>query len=93
VRPPYDRVASTFAIGASSGMKIVAGIPASLAAHATAWPWFPALAATTPACRSVSPSVAIVLNAPRILNDPVRCRFSALRKTWRPLSRENVSVG
>ena len=53
VAPPYERVASTFAIGASCGMKIVAGIPASRAAHATAWPWLPALAATTPARRSV----------------------------------------
>ena len=44
---------STFAIGVSAGMKIVAAIPASRAAHATAWPWFPALAATTPALRSV----------------------------------------
>ena len=42
-------------------MKIVAEIPASRAAHATAWPWLPALAATTPAARSASPSVAIVL--------------------------------
>ena len=30
-------------------MKIVAEMPASRAAHATAWPWLPALAATTPA--------------------------------------------
>ena len=35
-------------------MKIVAGMPASRAAHATAWPWLPALAATTPAARSAS---------------------------------------
>ena len=74
-------------------MKIVAVIPASRAAQATAWPWLPALAATTPALRSSSPSVAIVLYAPRILNEPVRWRFSALRKTWRPLRREKVSLG
>ena len=74
-------------------MKIVAGMPASRAAQATACPWLPALAATTPAARSASPSVAIVLYAPRILKEPVRWRFSALRKTWRPVSRENVSVG
>ena len=29
-------------------MKIVACMPSSRAAQATAWPWFPALAATTP---------------------------------------------
>ena len=44
-------VASTLAIGASSGMKTVAVIPSSRAARATACPWLPALAATTPAAR------------------------------------------
>src|SRR6187551_3319005 len=72
-------------------MKTVAAIPAWRAAHATAWPWLPALAATTPASRSAGESVAIVLTAPRILKAPVRCRFSALSCTDRPASRENVS--
>ncbi len=85
------RQASTFAIGASSGTKIFARIPAWRAAQATAWPWLPALAATTPAARSSSDSVAILLTAPRTLNAPVRCRFSALSETSRPTSRENVS--
>src|SRR5437764_137302 len=31
-------------------------MPSSRAAHATAWPWLPALAAITPAARSTSPS-------------------------------------
>jgi hypothetical protein len=48
-------------MGASCGMKILEAIPASRAAHATACPWLPALAATTPARRSSSPSVAIGL--------------------------------
>ncbi len=91
--PPYDVVASTFAIGASSGMKIVARVPASRAAHATACPWFPALAATTPASRSSGDSEEIVLYAPRILKEPVRWRFSAFRRTERPASREKVSDG
>src|SRR5438067_1456415 len=72
-------------------MKIVAGIPASRAAQATAWPWFPALAATTPAARSASESVFILLTAPRTLNAPVRWRFSALSQISRPARRENVS--
>ena len=33
-------------------MNTVAVIPSSRAAHATAWPWLPALAAITPAARS-----------------------------------------
>ncbi len=72
-------------------MKIVALIPSSRAAQATAWPWLPALAATTPAARSSSPSVDSLLTAPRILNEPVRCRFSALSHTVRAQRRENVS--
>src|SRR5690349_23772022 len=65
--------------------------PTSRAAHATAWPWFPALAATTPAARSSAVSVEIRLYAPRILNEPVRWRFSALSCTSRPASCESVS--
>src|SRR5919199_1652521 len=72
-------------------MKIVARAPCSRAAHATACPWFPALAATTPAARSESESVAILLTAPRILNAPVRCRFSAFSQTGRPATRPSVS--
>src|SRR5437763_11176867 len=72
-------------------MKIVAREPTSRAAHATDWPWLPALAATTPAARSASESVFILFTAPRTLNAPVRCRFSALSQTSRPASREKVS--
>src|SRR5204863_6948846 len=35
--------------------------------------------------------VAILLTAPRILNEPVRWRFSAFRRTSRPMIRVNVS--
>src|SRR5262249_13058419 len=76
---------------ASWGTKITAGMPASRAAQATACPCLPALAATTPAARCESVSTAILVTAPRTLNEPVRCRFSALRTTSRPASRENVS--
>src|SRR5207342_2009045 len=71
-------------------MKMVAAIPASRAAQATAWPWLPALAARTPAERSASPSVINLLTAPRTLNEPVRCRFSAFRHTVRPTRRERA---
>ena len=72
-------------------MKTVAWTPTSRAAHATAWPWLPALAATTPADRSAGERAATLLTAPRILKAPVRWRFSALRWTGRPVSRESVS--
>src|SRR5919106_801302 len=72
-------------------MKTVAFTPASRAASATACPWLPALAVTTPAARSASESVAMRLAAPRTLKEPVRWRFSALRSTGRPLRRPSVS--
>src|SRR5436190_2899302 len=74
-------------------MKTRAGAPSSRAAHATAWPWLPALAATTPAARASGSSDESFVNAPRTLNDPVRCRHSTLHRTGRPTSREKVSLG
>src|SRR3954453_17337598 len=74
-------------------MKIRAGAPSSRAAHATAWPWLPALAATTPAASSSGSRLESLTYAPRILNEPVRCRFSALRLTGRSASRDSVSEG
>src|SRR2546426_2733096 len=65
--------------------------PTSRAAQATAWSWLPALAATTPAARSSAVNDEMRLYAPRILNEPVRWRFSAFRCTSRPTSRESVS--
>ena len=58
-------------------MKIRACAPSSRAAQATAWPWLPALAATTPASRCSGSRLESLTYAPRILNEPVRCRFSA----------------
>src|SRR5436853_4202892 len=72
-------------------MKTVAWTPCSRAAQATAWPWLPALAATTPASRSAAESPAILLTAPRILKEPVRWRFSAFSCTSRPVRRLKVS--
>src|SRR5256714_46685 len=74
-------------------MKIRAGAPSSRAAHATAWPWLPALAAMTPAASRPGSRLESLTYAPRILNEPVRCRFSALSRTGRPASRDSVSDG
>src|SRR5829696_4183271 len=65
-------------------MKTVAVMPSSCAASATPCAWLPALAATTPRSRSAADSRAIRVYAPRILNEPVRCRFSHLRWTGPP---------
>src|SRR5262245_62138229 len=66
-------------------------MPAWRAAQPTAWPWLPALAVTTPAFRSSSVRVAILLTAPRTLKAPVRCRFSALSRTSRSQRVDRVS--
>src|SRR5579871_4566057 len=70
---------------------MVARMPSSRAAHATACPWLPALAAMTPAAVCSGVKVVMQLTAPRILNDPVRWRFSAFRKQVRPVSRRSDS--
>ena len=88
---PYAWVAAIFGSGAVIGMKTVAEVPSSCAASATPCAWLPALAATTPSARSPADNRAIRLYAPRILNDPVRCRFSHFRytgpPTWAPSTR------
>ena len=76
-------------MGAPSGMKTVAAMPCCCAASATPCAWFPADAATTPRARSSSESRAIRTEAPRILNEPVRWRFSHLRWTGTPASPES----
>jgi hypothetical protein len=53
----------------------------------------PALAATTPAPFALSSRAASALVAPRILNEPVRCRFSAFRKTGVPAISDSASAG
>ena len=83
-------MASTLGIGARSGITTVAEAPSSPAAKATPCAWLPALAATTPRARSASDSRAILVYAPRTLNDPVRCRFSHFRKTGPPACSEST---
>ena len=68
---------------APAGTKISHGTPAARAAKATAWAWLPALPATTPT-RARSPRSASLARAPRILNEPVRWRFSAFSTTSPP---------
>ncbi len=82
-------MACTFGRGAVSGMNTVAGTSIDWAASATPCAWFPAEAATTPTSLVPGSSCVTTFMAPRILNDPVRCRFSALNHTSRSLKREN----
>ena len=50
------------------------------AAFATARPWLPALAATSPSLAR-SPTASTLLSAPRSLKEPVRCRHSPFSDT------------
>ena len=83
---PYAFVFAILSDGVSSGITMTAGMPNASAAHATPCPWLPLLYAMTPPARSASGIAETALHAPRILNEPVRCRHSALTRTRRPTS-------
>jgi hypothetical protein len=86
---PRALAASSLEIVAPLGMNTSQAMPRARAAYATAWAWLPALPHTTPASQR-SPSEAILANAPRSLNDPVRWRFSALSATGIPVRSASV---
>ena len=71
-------------------MTMVAGTPKDDAAQATPWAWFPAEEATTGQRSPRSIMAESLFVAPRILNEPVFCRFSHLRYTLPPHMREKV---
>src|SRR5579872_245787 len=78
------------------GITIQAGTFLHAAAQATAAPWLPLDCVTMPWRTSSSVSEKIALDAPRILNEPVFCRFSHLKKTRAPMSlssAEDVRIG
>jgi hypothetical protein len=63
-----------------------AGMPRMPAAIASAAPWFPDECVATPSSASPSVNDSTAFKAPRILNDPPRCRLSNLNATWAPNS-------
>src|SRR5436190_336384 len=64
------------------GTKIFAAVFSVIAAKATAVPWLPPDAATTPAAGTSR--VSRFVKAPRVLNDPARCSSSSLNVTRNP---------
>ncbi len=74
---PAARIRATFAGDEIVGTKMRAGTPKRCAANATAAPWFPPDAATTPAGGGLRRSR--FANAPRALNEPEYWRNSSLR--------------
>src|SRR5260370_41221540 len=75
-------MALAFTAGAFLGITIHAGTPSHAAAQATAAPWFPLGCGTIPFATCFSVRERIAFEAPRILNEPVLCRFSHLKKIW-----------
>ena len=71
-------------------MTIVAVVPSSRAAIATACAWLPDEYASTPRAQLVAGSDAILLYAPRNLNAPPRWKHSAFRCTDAPTSSSSV---
>ena len=74
--------AATLMCGVVTGMTIVAWQPRRCAASATPCAWLPADAAITPRARSAADRCAILLYAPRSLNENTLCwssRFSSTR--------------
>jgi hypothetical protein len=78
--------------GALTGMKTSQRTPSARAACASAWAWLPALAATTPPAQP-SPRRRILTAVPRTLNEPVRCRLSALSSIGAPSRSVSVADG
>src|SRR5437879_1062806 len=89
-------MALAFTAGAFLGMTIQAGIARQAAAQATAAPWLPLDCVTIPRAACCSVSERMALDAPRILKEPVFCRFSHLKKSCAPViafKDEDVRTG
>lgn len=70
--------------GVTTGMTMVAGTPSVWAASATPCAWFPADAAMTPDASVSADARAIMLYAPRSLNEKTGCVSSRLSSTVAP---------
>ena len=92
-RAPAARQAAAAAAGAAAGITTVAATPSAPAASATARPWLPPLTAATPATRCSGVSVSSLWNAPRTLNEPVRCNSSSFTVTGAPSSADSPGLG
>jgi hypothetical protein len=91
-RAPAARQASAAAAGAAAGITTVAATPSAPAASATARAWLPPLTAATPAARCSGVIVSSLWNAPRTLNEPVRCNSSSFTVTGAPSSADSPGL-
>src|SRR5690349_7722067 len=79
--------------GVVTGITTVARASRRCAASATPCAWFPALAQITPRARRSGERCAILLYAPRSLNENTGCLSSRLSSTWLPVRREIDGAG
>ena len=70
----------------------MAATPSAPAASATARAWLPPLTAATPAARCSGVIVSSLWNAPRTLNEPVRCNSSSFTVTGAPSSADSPGL-
>ena len=94
-RTTFASSASTAAIlmcGVVTGITMVATQPSRRAASATPCAWLPADAAMTPRPRSAAESWAILLYAPRSLNENTGCWSSRFSRTRLPRRRDNAGA-
>src|ERR1051325_2389274 len=78
-RPPSRSIALILVSGAVAGAITVQGIPSLRAHHETPWAMLPADAVITPRLSFSGDKRAMAFAAPRILNDPIGCRFSSFK--------------
>jgi hypothetical protein len=79
-------------LGVVTGITMVALQPSRCAASATPCAWLPAEAAITPRARSAAERWAILLYAPRSLNEKTLCWSSRFRSTRLPSRRDSVGA-
>ena len=91
IRPPSASIAAIFTAGAESGTITVQETPSRRAFQATPCAMLPALAVTTPRASSSGLARAIALPEPRILNDPIGCRFSSFSQSVAPSTSSGSS--
>ncbi len=79
--------------GVVTGITIVALQPSFCAASATPCAWLPAEAAITPRSRAAGDSCAILLYAPRSLNENTGCWSSRFNSTRLPRRCDRIGAG
>ena len=87
------RPRATLIVAVVVGITTTAATPRCRADMATPWAWLPADAQITPRARSARSRAAILLWAPRSLNEKASCRSSRFSSTSTPRRLERWGIG